>query len=90
MKFAKAADDNFSTEIFRTVKVIHSRPRVVYELEDLNGTPIDGQFYSEALTPVRITSRSTYKLGKILDKRVRRGIREQLVGREGYVRDFDS
>ena len=65
MKFAKAAEHNFSTEIFRIVKVIHRRPRVVYELEDLNGTPIDGQFYSEKLTPVRITSRTTYKINNI-------------------------
>ena len=69
-KFAKAAERNFSTEIFRIVEVIHSRPRVVYELEDLNGTPIYGQFYSEELTPVRITSRTTYKINEILDKRM--------------------
>ena len=72
MKFAKATEHNFSTEIFRIVKVIHIRPRVVYELEDLNGTPKDGQFYTEEITPVRITSRTTYK-------RVRRGISEVLV-----------
>jgi uncharacterized protein YggE len=74
MKFAKAAEHNFSTEIFRIVKVIHRRPQVAYELEDLNGTPIDGQFYSEELTPVSITIRKTYKINKILDKMVRRGI----------------
>jgi len=74
MKFAKAAEQNFSTEIFRIIKVIDRRPRAVYKLEDRNGTPIDGQFYQEELTPVRITSRTTYKIDKILDKRVRRGI----------------
>ena len=79
MKFAKAAELNFSTEIFRIVKVIHRRPRVVYELEYLNGTTINGQFYSEELTPVSITSRTTYKINKILNKRVRLGIPEVLV-----------
>ena len=59
MRFTKAAEYNFSTEIFRIVKVIHRRPRVVYELEDLNGTPIDGQFYQEALSAVGITNRTT-------------------------------
>jgi hypothetical protein len=78
MKFVKATEHNFSTEIFRIVKVIHRRPRVVYKLEDLNGTPIDGQFYSEEQTPVRITSRTTYKINKIRDKTVRRGIAEVL------------
>ena len=83
MKFAKATEHNFSTEIFRIVKEIHRRPRVVYELEDLNGTPIDGQFYSEDVIPVRITSRTTYKKNKVLNKRVRRGIREVLVRWQG-------
>jgi len=43
--FAKGAKHNFSTEIFRIAKVIERLQRTVYELEDLNGTPIDGQFY---------------------------------------------
>jgi hypothetical protein len=90
MKFAKAAKHNFSTEIFRIVKVIHRRPRVVYELEDLNRTPIDGQFYPDELTPVRITSRTTYKINKILDKRVGCGIPEVLVSWQGYGPEFDS
>jgi hypothetical protein len=90
MRFAKAAEHNFSTEIFRIVKVIHRRSRVVYELEDLNGTPIDGQFYQEELTPLRITSRTYYKIDKIMDKRVRRGIREVLVLWEGYSQAFDT
>ena len=47
IRFAKAAEQNFSTEIFRVAKVIDSRPRVVYEHENLNGTPIEGQLYLE-------------------------------------------
>jgi len=89
MKFAKAPEHNFSTEIFRIVKVIHGRTRAVYELEDLNGKPVDDQFYQEELTPVRITSRTTYIINKILYKRVRRGIREVLVRWQGYSQAFD-
>ena len=51
-KFAKSAEQNFSTEIFRIVKVIPRTPRPVYELEDLNKQPIDGSFYQEELTPL--------------------------------------
>jgi len=59
MKFAKSAEQNFSTEIFRIAKVIERRPRPLYELEDLNGTPIEGQFYQEELTRVRVTRRTS-------------------------------
>jgi len=68
VKFAKGAEQNFSTEIFRIAKVIERRPRPLYEMEDLNGTPTDGQFYQEELTSVRVTGRTVYKIDKILDK----------------------
>ena len=76
--------------IFIFVKIIHRSPRPVYELEDLNGTLIEGQFYGEELTPVRVTRRSVYKLDKILGKRYRNGILEYLVHWKGYRKDFDS
>jgi len=49
MKFAKSGEQT-STEIFHITKVIERRPRPVYELEDLNKTPIEGQFYAEEHT----------------------------------------
>ena len=61
-KFAKSAEQNYSTEIFRIINVIHRTPRADYELEDLNKKLIDGQFYYEDLTPVRITTRSIFKI----------------------------
>jgi hypothetical protein len=84
MKFAKGSEQNYSTEIFRVVKVINRTPRSVYELEDLNKTAIDGQFYAEELTPVRISKRTEYKIDKILKKRYKRGSLEYLVRWEGY------
>jgi len=45
MKFTKSAEQNLSTEIYRIAKVIERRRRPLYELENLNGTPIEGQFY---------------------------------------------
>jgi len=70
MKFAEDGEQNFSTEVFRITKCIERQPRPVYELEDLNKTPIEEQFFSEELTTLRISKESTYKLDKILDKRV--------------------
>ena len=90
MRFPKDVEQNFCKEIFKVVKVIDRRPRVVYEVEDLNGTPFDGQFYREELITVRISDRTPYKIDKILDKRVRGGIREYLVRWQGYSQDFDS
>jgi len=59
-------------------------------LDDLNGTLIEGQFYGEELSPVRITKLSVYKINKILDKRYRNGILEYIVHWKGYRSDFDS
>jgi len=40
MQLAKAAEKNFSTEVFKVAKVFDTRPRAVYILEDLKGTLI--------------------------------------------------
>jgi hypothetical protein len=90
MKFAKGSEQNFSTEIFKIVKVIRRIPRPLYELQDLNGTPIDGAFYQEELVPVRISKRTVFKIHKILSKRVRKGTREVLVSWRGYPSSFNS
>jgi hypothetical protein len=90
MKFAKGGEQNYTKEIFRIIKLICRTPRPVYELEDLNGKLIDGQFYGEELTPVRISKRTKFQIDKILRTRVRRGIREYLVRWKGYGPDFDS
>ena len=70
--------------------VIERRPRPLYELEDLNGTPIEGQFYKEEMTRFRVTRLTVYMIHKILNKQVRRGILEYLVRWRGYSKDFDS
>jgi hypothetical protein len=71
MMFAKGGEQNFTTEVFPINKVIHRTPRPLYELEDLNRKVIDGHFYNEELTPVRITKCTTFKIEKILCTRIR-------------------
>jgi len=46
MEFAKSGEQNYTTEVFRIIKVIRRTPRPVYDLEDLNQKVIDGQFCS--------------------------------------------
>ena len=65
-------------------------PAPVYELEDLNRKVIEGQFYEEELTPVRLTKQTQFQIDKILATRRRRGIKQHLVRRMGYKKDFDS
>ena len=91
MKFAKGGEQNYTTEISKIRKVVYRTPRPVFELEDLRGEVLEfeGQFYSEELVPVCISKQTTYKIDKILKKRVSRGILEYLVRWRGYGADFD-
>ena len=76
VKFAKGGEQNYPTEILKVRKAVHRTPRPVFKLKDLRVQEIEGQFYTEELVPVRIKKQTTYKINKILDKRVRRGILE--------------
>ena len=61
MKFKKGAEENFSRETFRINKVIKRTPRPVYELEHLNKTPIEGQFYQEEILLCASQNRQSIK-----------------------------
>ena len=89
LKFAKGGEQNYTTEIFRIRKVVRKIPCPVYELHEQLGKQINGQFYTEELSPVHITKRSTYGIDTILRKRVRPGILEYIVRWRGHISDFD-
>ena len=90
LKFAKGGEQNYTTEIFRISKIIRRIPRPVYELRDLLGKHIDGQFYAEELSPVTVTNATTYAIDKILRRRGRGASLEYLVRWRGYGPEFDS
>jgi hypothetical protein len=62
----------------------------VYELVDLLGKHIEGQFYAEELSPLVVTKNTVYPIDKRVRKRVRNGSIEFLVRWSGYSAVFDS
>ena len=65
-------------------------PRPVYELQDLLGKHIDGQFYADELCPVHVMKATTYAIDKILRTKGRGDSPEYLVRWQGYGHEFDS
>jgi hypothetical protein len=62
----------------------------VYELADLIGKHIEGQFFAEEHSPEIVTENTVYTIDKIMRWRVRNGSIEFLVRWSDYPSDFDS
>ena len=90
VKFAKGYERTFSTEIFGVVKVIPSVPQPVYELSDLQGRPIEGQFYNYELIKVTVSPQTEFQIVKLVRTRNNDGIKEHLVKWKGYDATFNS
>jgi predicted nucleotidyltransferase len=58
---------------------VRNIPRPVYELADLLGKHIEGQFYAEELSPVIVTKNTVYHIDKLLRRRFRNGRSEVFV-----------
>jgi transposase InsO family protein len=90
LKFAKGYEQTFSTEIFQVVKVIHRMPQPVYELIELQGRPIEGQFYNYELVKVTVSPETEFQIDKIVRTRKKGGIKQHLVKWKGYDETFNS
>jgi hypothetical protein len=90
LKFAKGYEQNYSTEIFRVVKVINRKPQPVYELTDLNNRPIEGQFYNYELVKVTVSPETEFQIDKIVRSRTHKGIKQHFVKWKGYNATFNS
>lgn len=64
--FAKGYTPNWSTELFKIVKVQITNP-VTYKLEDMNGSPILGGFYEQELQKTK--HKDIYLVEKILKRK---------------------
>jgi hypothetical protein len=90
MRFAKGFEQYWTLELLKITRGVERSSRPVCELVDLRCEPKYWQFYVEELTPVKISRRTEYLVDKILDSRVRSGIRDHLVRWRGYGPAFES
>jgi len=90
VKLAKWYEQTFSTEIFRVVKVIHRVPQPVYEMSELQGRPIEGQFCNYELVKVTVPPQTEFQVDKIIRTRNNDGIKQHLVKWRGYDATFNS
>ena len=84
--FSKGYYANWTTEIFVISEVLKTSP-VTYKLEDLNGEPIVGSFYTQELQK---TEQDMYKIEKVLKTRQKGKKTELYVKWEGYPDSFNS
>jgi hypothetical protein len=90
VKFSKGYEQSFSSEIFQVVIVIQRMPQPVYELSDLQGRPMKGQFYKYELVKVAVTPQNEFQIGKIVRTRTKCGVKQHFVKWRGYDKTFNS
>ena len=87
--FEKGYEANYTEEIFKIKKVIgHTIP--VYEIEDLNGQPIDGKFYEAELQKVTFDPNANFRVDKILRTKGKGVSKQVFVKWKGYPDSFNS
>ena len=85
--FEKGFTTNWSEELFIITKVRNTKPPT-YEIEDLNGKPIQGTFYEPELQK---SKQSSYRIEKVLKRRkAKSGQKEVYVKWRGYDSSFNS
>lgn len=87
--FSKEYVGNFTEERFKITNVLDRRPPV-YMIEDYNGTPIKGTYYSYELVPVVQDSETVYLIDRIVRKKRTKTGDQLLVDWVGYGPDFRS
>ena len=65
-KFGRGYDKKTPEEIYKIVKIIRKFPRVLYQIETLDGEEVIGNFYQEQLT--KVISQDQFIVEKILKK----------------------
>ena len=80
--FDKGYTRRWTEEVFKISK-IQLTIRVTYKITDYNGDKIQGSFYEQEL---QITSQSTFRIGKVLERQGDKSLVKWL----GYSKSFNS
>jgi hypothetical protein len=65
-------------------------PQPVYEHSDLQGRPIEGQFYNYDLVKVAVTPQTEFQIDKIVRTRTKGVIKQHFVKWRKYNKTFNS
>jgi hypothetical protein len=85
--FEKGYEPNWSYEVFKISKVIHSIP-VTYNLVDLEGEPITGSFYEQELQ--KTSKENVYIVEDKIKSRMKNGEKEWFVKWYGFAEKYNS
>ena len=89
--FEKEYDERWTGEIFKIFKKITKQVFPLYELEDIEGKAIVGQFYQAELQKVYYDPEDTFKKEKVLKNRKRKDHpKESLVRWLHWPKRYDS
>jgi len=87
--FEKSYEESYSREVYVVNKVLATEP-VQYKLNSLNGEKINGRFYKEEMTHVRMNPDTVYPIEKVLDHRVVGGVKQALVKWKGWNSSYNQ
>jgi hypothetical protein len=87
--FAKGYENNWTTEIFKVLRVIE-HPIPVYEVADMTGEVIDGTFYESELQKVIVPKNRVRRIERVLEMKGSGKSKKVLVKWKGYPAKFNS
>lgn len=86
-KFNRGYHPTFTDEVFRVKNILSHLPVPMYEVEEWDGTPIEGNFYAEELS---LVLGDVFKVERIIRRKVRNGVRSAYVKWEGFPAKYNS
>ena len=88
--FQKEYDERWTREYFSIIDRNLKENIPVYKLKDWGNEEINGIFYESELQKITVDGEKSYKIEKVLSKRIRKGKKEIFVRWLGWASKFDS